>query len=220
MSTNSESFIRSQKSLAVVTVLYLLAVTLLASVALAGLDRGVSLENFTRDTTAVAGVNPFTGVISNLGILLWCAGASICLFCFFVASDRRNQKTNRYTSFILFFGLTTFVLMLDDLFLFHEVIAPKILHIPELLVLFSYGITVLYGITKFKRVIFQTEWIILALAFSFFSLSLTIDMLEDAITLAEPIFLEDSFKFLGIISWVYYLIIASVQIEKNCDLLE
>ena len=210
-----KSFIRLRKSLVVIAVLYLLAVILLGSIALAGLHIGVPLDKFTRDTTAVAGVNPFTGVISNLGILCWCAAASICLFCFFNISDRRNYKINDYTFFLLFFGLTTLALLLDDLFLFHEVIAPKILNIPEELVLLCYGITVLFGIFKFKKIIFQTEWIILGMAFAFFALSITIDFFEEFITVVDSIFLEDSFKFLGIISWVYYLVLASFQIEKK-----
>ena len=212
---NLKSFIRLRKSLVVITVLYLLAVILLGSIALVGLHTGVPLEKLTRDTTAVAGVNPFTGVISNLGILCWCAAASVCLFCFFDISDRRNYKINDYTLFLLFFGLTTLALLLDDLFLFHEVIAPKILNIPEEIILPAYGITVLYGIVKFKRIIFQTEWIILSLAFAFFALSIAIDFLENFLTVPSSIFIEDSFKFLGIISWVYYFVLASFQIEKK-----
>ena len=210
-----KSFIRLRKSLVVITVLYLLAVILLGSIALVGLHIGVPLDKFTRDTTAAAGVNPFTGVISNLGILCWCVSSSVCLFCFFNISDRRNYKINDYTFFLLFFGLTTLALLLDDLFLFHEVIAPKVLNIPEELVLLGYGITVLYGIFRFKKIIWHTEWIILTMAFVCFTLSITIDFFEEFITVIDSIFLEDSFKFLGIISWVYYFVLASFQIEKR-----
>ena len=106
-------------------------------------------------------------------------------------------------------------MLLDDLFLFHERIISKAFNIYEEIVLVGYGITVLFGIIKFKRIIIQTKWIILCLAFAFFALSITIDLLKNFFTVPSSIFMEDSFKFLGIISWVYYFVLASFQIEKR-----
>ena len=39
----------------------------------------VSMAAMTRDVTAIANIHPFSGILSNLGILLWCAAASICV---------------------------------------------------------------------------------------------------------------------------------------------
>ena len=215
MGRKLKSFIRLKKSFVVIIVLYLSALFLLASITLVGLHIGVSLEKFTRDATAVADVNPFVGVISNLGILGWCTAASICLFSSFRIRYRLSNKTNEYIDFLLFFGLTTLGLLIDDLFLIHEWFVPKVLNLPEGILILIYGLTVLFGIIKFKIIIFQTERIFLGLAFAFFSLSIAIDFLETFSTIYNYIFLEDSFKFLGIISWVYYFVLTSFQIDKK-----
>ncbi len=215
MVMNLKSFIQSKKSLAIITVLYLLTIILLCSIVLVSLHIGVPLEKFTRDPAAIAGVNPFVGIVSNIGILFWCIGASICLFSFFDIVARQSNKTNVYTLFLLFFGLFTLVLLLDDLFLFHELIAPRILNVSEKTIYICYGIMVLFGILRFKKIIFQTEWIIFGLAFVFFALSIAIDLFESLLIVHSSIFWEDSFKLLGIVSWVCYFVLASFQIEKR-----
>lgn len=218
MPVNFKSFIQYRKLLIVVTALYLPVAILLCSIVLVNLYTGVPLETFTRDPAAIAGINPFTGIVSNIGILLWCIGASISLFSFFNITKGQNNKTNDYTFFLLFFGLTTLVLLLDDLLLFHELIAPTILNISEKYIYACYGTVVLFGMVRFRKVIFQTEWIILGLAFIFFALSIAIDLSEIRLLLSSSslTFLEDSFKLLGIASWAAYFVLTSFQIEKRC----
>ena len=216
MTVNLKSFIHSTKILTIVTALYLPIIILLCLIVLVNLYTGVPLEIFTRDPAAIAGINPFVGIVSNIGVLFWCIGASICLFSFFNIADRQTNKINDYTFFLLFFGLTTLVLLLDDLFLFHEVIAPNIFHISEKYIYILYGIIVLFGIVRFRKIIFQTEWIILGLAFIFFVLSIAIDLFTNWLILPNLTYLEDSFKLLGIASWVGYFVLTSFQIEKRC----
>lgn len=214
MAVNSKSFIKSRRSLKAVAVLYLLVTILLCSIVLVNLYTGIPLEIFTKDLATVADVNPFVGVVSSVGVLFWCIGASICLFTF-SNIVRQGNKINDYTFFLLFFGLTTFILLFDDLFLFHEFVAPIILNISQKLIYLFYGILVLFGIVRFRKIIFQTEWIILCLAFVFFALSITIDLFDSLLVLPSSVFFEDSFKLFGIVSWVCYLVLASSQIQKN-----
>lgn len=215
MTINLKSFVKSRKSLTIVIILDLLIVILLSSIALLSLHTGIPLEKFTQDPAAVTGVNPFTGVVSNTGILFWCISASVCLFAFFNIVERRNNKVNDDTLFLLFFGLTTLILLLDDLFLIHESIAPVLLNISEKQIYVCYGMIVLFGIVRFKKIILQTEWIILSLSFSFFALSLAIDIFGNSLDFSKSVFLEDSFKLLGIVSWVCYFVLASFKIERN-----
>ena len=215
MTIISKSFIKSRKSLKTVAVLYLLISILLCSIVLVNLYTGVPLEMFTRDPAAIAGINPFAGIVSNIGVLFWCIGASICLFSFFNIVGRQTNRINDYTLFLLFFGLTTLVLLFDDLFLFHEVIAPRFLNLSEKEIYICYGIIVLFGIVRFKKIIFQTELIILSLAFIFFSLSIAIDLFGSWLILPGGNFVEDGFKLLGISSWVCYFVSASFQIDRK-----
>lgn len=70
---------------------------------------------------------------------------------------------------------------------------------------------------RFRKVIWQTEWIILCLALIFFFWSLVIDVfpfLNHRPTLNY--LLEDGLKLLGIASWLSYFAIVSFQITKNC----
>ena len=216
MSIKLKSFIQLRKSLVIVLALYLLITILLFILVLVNLRTGTPLDTFTRDPSAIAEVDPFVGVISNIGILFWCVGASVCLFSFFDTIGQKSKKINEYSFFLLFFGLTTLLLLLDDLFLFHEYIGPKILNLSEKHIYICYGIIVLFGIVRFKKIIIQTEWIILGLAFIFFALSIAIDIFGSWLSLPGSAFIEDSFKFLGIASWVSYFVLTSFETIKKC----
>ena len=214
MAKRTKSFIKPNRPLLIIAVLYLLIIFLLCSIFFISLDIGVPLERFTRDPSATTGTDPLVGLVSNIGILFWCTGASICLYSFFNIIYSRGKKINDRPLFLLVFGAITAILMLDDLFLFHESIAPRVFNIPENSVYVFYGLIVLFSIIRFRRTILQTNWIILSLAFTFFALSIANDLFKGLFILPSSTFIEDSFKLLGIVSWVYYFILSSVQIEK------
>ena len=218
MSIKLKSFIQLRKSLIMVLALYLLITVLLFILVLVNLHTDTPLDTFTRDPSVITGTHPFVGMISNIGILFWCVGASICLFSFIYTIGQKSKKMSEYGFFLLFFGLTTLLLLLDDLFLFHEYIGPEILNLSEKHIYISYGIIVLFGIVRFRKIIIQTEWIILGLAFTFFALSIAIDLFESWLSLPGSTFIEDSFKFLGIASWVSYFVLTSFEtIKKAVD---
>lgn len=202
--------------------IYVPIIILLILIFLVSLVTNIPLEIFTKDPAVIVGekgvgslvnfsINPFVSIISNLGILLWCASASICLFSFNFKESSKKIKKDRDCQFLKFFGILSLLLLLDDLFLFHESIAPK-LFISQKVVYVGYLSAVLLGIVKFKKLILQTDWIIWCFAFLFFSLSILIDILEP---FENSIFLEDGFKFLGIASWLSYFVSVSLQVAKN-----
>ena len=211
-------------------IVYLPVTILLALVASVSLINNIPVGIFLRDPAVIADENliatiepntaryvvPFIGIISNLGILLWTVSASICLFCFSIIVRVNKSLKNENSLFLGSFGLITLFLLLDDLLLFHESIAPN-LFIPEQMVYAFYGAIVLFALVRFRKVILQTEWIILCLASIFFSLSIGMDIFwlwGDELQLHN--FLEDGFKLLGIASWVSYFVITSVGITTNC----
>ncbi len=57
--------------------LYTPIVILVLLVVFLSFKTGIPIDKFTGDPAAIAGINPFIGVVSNIGILFWCASASI-----------------------------------------------------------------------------------------------------------------------------------------------
>jgi hypothetical protein len=156
----------------------------------------------TRDPAQITRTHPFVGSLSNLGILGWCSPAAVCFFC--SAAFWRDRKRRASASFLFFSGLLTTLLLLDDLFLFHEIVFPRYFHMPEKIVYVSYLAAVLVFLLAFRREILQTEYVVLVLAFGFFGLSILVDLFGAHIP--DHLLLEDGCKFLGIVTWLIYFI--------------
>ena len=97
----------------------------------------------------------------------------------------------------------TVVLLLDDLFLFHEEVFPEYLHIPQKAVFAGYGIIILLYLISFRASILDTEFLILLFAFGFFGLSIIVDEILRSMIPQQHLF-EDGAKLLGIVSWFAY----------------
>lgn len=185
---------------------------MLAAMAVAGVLFRVDMDVMTRDVTATANVHPLTGILSNLGILLWCAAASICAF---AAVTLRNVKPGEPFRFLLCSALLSAYLLLDDFFLFHDELAPRYLGVDEKLVYAALGIAVCAYLIAFRRVILHTHFAVLLLAVGFLGISVVMD------ALLEPwlrrlghweYFFEDGAKWLGIAAWCSYYVRTSHQL--------
>lgn len=167
---------------------------------------GIPFAELTRDPLAVCGGRFYYGVLSNLGILLWCAAATICLL-----TAAALRRTDRQSGFFLYSGLLTLVLLLDDLFQLHEAVLPAILAVRQRYILLSYLLLAGAYLACYHRQIFVRYHAFMAAALLFFSLSLTVDALEapaaGIMTGSESALgslLEDGSKLLGIISWLAF----------------
>lgn len=187
------------KTIPILGKLYLPVLGFLGIIVLAAFETHIPLSNFTRDPAAVAGMQPFTGIVSNLGILAWCATATICFTGAFAI--RKDTTKKSLTGFFLFSGIITAVLMIDDLFLFHETVFPDMLHIRQEFVYALYMILVGIYLVRFRKTILGTDFGLLLSAFFFFGLSILVDLSP----FHEAFLVEDSFKLLGIVTWATYL---------------
>jgi hypothetical protein len=185
---------------------------MLAAMAVAGVLFQVDMDVMTRDVTATANVHPLTGILSNLGILLWCAAASICAF---AAVTLRNVKPGEAFRFLLCSALLSAYLLLDDFFLFHDELAPRYLGVDEKLVYAALGIAVCAYLIAFRRLILRTHFAVLVLAVGFLGIAVVMD------ALLEPwlrrlghweYFFEDGAKWLGIAAWCSYYVRTSHQL--------
>ncbi|MEM7012918.1 MAG: hypothetical protein AAF585_15690 [Verrucomicrobiota bacterium] len=160
--------------------------------------KGEPLSNLTRDPVDVLGGAVYVGVLSTLGIVLWgCAGAIL------LVGFGLTNAGHQLRRFLLWFGLGTSLLATDDAFQLHEQILPYQLGIPQNLVLLSYAFAFAAIFLCFgKKILRHTPWPLLAMAMACMAVSVGFDVfvpLADTTT-----YLEDVFKFGGIIFWLIY----------------
>jgi hypothetical protein len=178
--------------------LYLPILALLALVTIAAFSWQIPLSRLTRDMASIANVHPLIGVVSNVGILLWCATAVICLF---GRNLLRQQGLHAEARFLMWAGLLTLVLLVDDLFMIHEYIAPVHFHVSEKLVLASYACGTGAYLLSHRRLILASNYSMLAAAMVLFTASMLVDIADGRGWWRLG---EDGFKILGIASWLGY----------------
>jgi hypothetical protein len=189
---------------------YLAACLALGIVAAISLGTGTPMSSFMSDPARVANVPPYTGLFSNLGALLWCASAAICLFSAAIMSRLGDRGV---AIFFLASGLVTSVLLVDDLFMIHEKASEIYWRISEEAVFTAYGAMLALYLARFRRTILRTQYLPLLLAFGFMALSLLTDKLNDSEEKAALllVLLEDGSKLLAIVSWLVYFTRLSAQ---------
>jgi len=107
--------------------------------------------------------------------------------------------------------------MLDDLYQLHEKIYRDTLGIPEAFVVSVYGVLFLAVLIAFRKVVLETDFILLLLAFGFFGLSLFFDLLTENNTRGinyHEIY-EEGPKLMGVVSWTAYFIRAALQFARS-----
>lgn len=140
------------------------------------------------------------GFLSQAGILMWAAAAGVSLAVAAVLGAR--GESGGLQRFFLAAGVLTLVLCLDDAFMLHDVVLPDHLGVPEEIVYAGYAGLMLLFLGVFYKRILTTHYLVLALAFAFFALSILADMRE--LPGLDPFLLEDGAKAIGIVSWLAY----------------
>jgi len=107
------------KKYIIIIILYCMCLLLLVFAFLIGNKYNIPLEQITGDPAVIFSAHPFTGIISNIGVLLWCATTSICLFSGLFLLSFENKKE---AVFLISSGVFSFILLIDDFFMFHDYI--------------------------------------------------------------------------------------------------
>lgn len=153
-----------------------------------------------KDPADVIQFQPYIGMLSNWGALLWMTTAAICLFtAAILKSSRARPQTRR---FIFFSGVLSLILAVDDLYMFHDRVLPRVLHIHEYFFYLLYIILMLTYVIAFMREILRHEYILFGIAFVFFVLSrrffIRIPLLDEFMTTG------DMLKYFGIVFWLAF----------------
>ena len=165
---------------------------------------GIPIPTLTRDALQVLEAPAYVGVVSTFGGLLWAGTAGICLFA--AAAIHGRSGTTEVSRFLLASGGVTLLLMLDDVFLMHDVVLPIHAGIPEVMVYLAYALVLMGFLALFRGVIAATDFLLLLLAFAGLGFSVGLDVLDMLLPfgLRGEFLIEDTAKLLGIVSWAAY----------------
>ena len=174
----------------------------------------VPIRHLTRDPLVLAEKPFYFGFLSNVGVLLWCTAAIVCLFSsllLFVARGKRESVL-----FFAIFGAISLWLMLDDLLMIHEVLDEELHIVPDKVTYGFYGLVIVVSLVRFRKLLLRMQPWILGLSLLFFGVSIGFDVLVPngwAVLQDDAYLLEDGFKLLAIFVWaVYFCRIALEQI--------
>lgn len=158
--------------------------------------QGVEPWMLTGDPTALTDSRWWLGFLSNLGIMLWSAAAAMCALGTVLV--HRSGWGGRSTLFLLASTALCLALAVDDAFLLHEEVLPAHLGIPEKAVYAAYAVAALAYVGLFWRTLLRTDYVVLLVSLACYATSIAIDLFT------YNMFVEDGFKFAGIVFWVLY----------------
>ena len=162
-----------------------------------------------RDVTAVGGLHPFAGFLSNLGAFLWFATGSIAVFAGLIElqRDRREEAL-----FLFSAGALTFYLWFDDFFLLHEELVRRYLGLSDKWVFLGIAAGLVAYLWRFRRMIVSHRYPLLGGAIMLFAFSVAWDVVADRKWVAFgdwSYLVEDSAKWLGVVCWACFHIEAA-----------
>ncbi len=180
---------------------------LVAGAALAGMAAGKwSFAEISRDPSMQFGIPIYGGFVSILGFAGWIVAAT--------ATGLAALARPALRSALLPVCLLSALLALDDQFVLHDAVLPRI-GIPEKLVLALYGALCLRALWPFLPRLLRGQLPLLAAALLAFSASLLVDALIHFDT-GATLFIEDMAKFTGIVFWAaHWLVQATVFLRDG-----
>jgi hypothetical protein len=177
---------------------YVPALVVILSIIIYALATDKRVWYFTEDPFVLGNLPFYAGVLSSLGNLLWGAAATICFFSFGVLP----KEQSRFRPFLLVSGLFTSLLLFDDQFQLHRIFYIKYFHLTTKAVLAGYGLLTLGYLMYFRKVITETEYLVLGLALFFLGAAVLFDTMP-LLPRGRTAF-SDFLKFFGIVTWVAY----------------
>jgi hypothetical protein len=160
---------------------------------------GTPVSYFTRDLAAITESDWYIGLLSNVGIMLWAASAGVC---FLAAGLLRGAGRQAGWRFLLFAGALSVLLGLDDALMIHEQVLWVYLQLEDSVMYIFYYVVLGIGVTFFIPEVLRSDYLLLLAAGVALGLSFAMDSLFELSN--RPAFIEDSFKFAGIVFWLAY----------------
>ena len=177
----------------------------------------LTIQRLTVDPSALAGAPPYTGLLSNFGVVIWFCTAAVLLFVAWSQPPLRGR--------LLLPGLLSLVLGLDDGLMLHEELLPNLAGVhytvmqPALYALYA----ALLGLSLRGIRGYLLDPVLLAAIFCLGG-SVAVDMLLESHLLSDrnplvldeglAMWLEDGLKLLGIVAWGGYWTGLSARLQQ------
>lgn len=146
-------------------------------------------ENPTADIAATAEVEPWTGVYSTLGLIVWGVMLGALILAALVVGRQGDRRSAR------FFGVTALLagyLAIDDALLLHEDVLPEDVGFPEPVFYMTLLAGTLAWLVVYRSFLLSSDLLLLGLAAAGFGLSIVGDVLD------FPMRFEDGAKYVGL----------------------
>jgi hypothetical protein len=143
----------------------------------------------------------YLGAASHFGVLTLVATAGVLGLMAFAPRQVAEER-----AFLGLSGLASLAIALDDLFIFHEYVAPQVLGIQQLYVLLLYLIGGAIFLIAFRHRIWAGEAGLFGLAMAAMAASVVVDMVEWRLPIPYDIeiLFEDGLKLTGYLTWATF----------------
>ncbi len=169
---------------------------------------GVPVQVLIEDPAFLLGGHPLTGMLSNLGVLLWAATAAVCGFTYWSSASLQLPPLLR--AYVGLGGAITTALLLDDLFMLHEEVLPLTFGIDQKIVAGAYALG-LPAYFWYFRSLLSRRHVLLGASLLLLAFSLGYDQFMPPGGEWRPVW-EDGPKFLGIVAWFGHFTLMSRQV--------
>lgn len=172
----------------------------------------VAFGDLTRDPAAVADLEAYVGALSHTGVMLMSGTATVSMFgavVMFVPSiaGTVGDDMKETARFLGYMGGLTALLAIDDAFMIHDRLIPRLTPFPESIVFIVYILVTCYGLYRFRTSILRSRAIWFFAALVCFAGSLVVDRAADQDNASGlHFFVEDGFKFIGYICWAIFFV--------------
>jgi hypothetical protein len=148
-----------------------------------------------RDPAAAFDFAPSAGLFSHLGVLAMAGMGAICLFSVLVLPRGAHDR-----GMLAYVGGLALLLAVDDLFMLHEGILPRVAGIPEHVTLGIYVALMLGLMWRIGGPLFTRDWLGFWVAAAFLVVMLGTDLLFEVATPASFL-VEETAKLSGFVLW-------------------
>jgi len=167
----------------------------------------VPIGELMRDSLLVAELSDdcchiYYGVISNIGVLLWAAGTAILFFTALVVALIGGQEHRHYVVQFALGGFLTMLLCIDDFFLVHDIILPK-LGFSETFAYVVYASFAALYVWYARAEILGARWLMFLLSVGCLAFSVKIDVFMNYDN-DFRLLIEDGAKLIGIAAWLSF----------------
>lgn len=138
------------------------------------------------------------GFASNIGVLYWASAAATCGIA--AAALWRSAAPRPQVRMLALGAMFIGFLCLDDLFMLHESVFPR-LGVPEMLVMGSYGVLAVAYLAANWRVVMGAEPLLFVVSLGFLATSLAVDVDGNDDQLLWKLLLEEATKLMGVAGW-------------------